>query len=179
MTGSSLVTLQKDAEGRIFSLRGQPVILDSDLAAFYGVKTGNLNQRTRENAARFPEDFCFRLTVKEVEVLRYENRISKAGRGGRRSLPWVYTFKGAMNASGILKSPKAAEVAVAIPRAFEKMALQLQASEALVERVRRLEYDTITRAEFEKLKKDIRRSFSHLGDAVDDIEKRLPSELEP
>lgn len=119
--------LQKEAEERIFTVRGCQVIFDSDLAEFYGVPTGRLNKQAKDNEARFPEDFRFQLSQEEYANLRFENRISRSGQqhGGRRYLPWAYTYKGALTAAGVLKTERADAVAVAVARAFEAMASQL------------------------------------------------------
>lgn len=79
-------------EAMIYLIRGQKVMLDSDLAELYGVETKALNRQVTRNEVRFPEDFMFRLTSEEHESLRCQNGTSKDGRGGRRYLPLV--FKG-------------------------------------------------------------------------------------
>lgn len=74
---------------KIYEVRGQKVMLDRDLAAMYGVTTGNLNKAVKRNLGRFPEDFMFQLTAEEFERVRsliFQNGISK-GRGGRRYMP--------------------------------------------------------------------------------------------
>jgi hypothetical protein len=74
-------------EKAILSIRGEKVMLDSDLAELYGVETKVLNQAVKRNAVRFPADFCFRLVAEEAEEvdrLRSQIVTSKAGRGGRR-----------------------------------------------------------------------------------------------
>jgi hypothetical protein len=74
-------------ESLIYLVRGQRVILDSDLAKLYGVETRTLNQAVKRNVDRFPEDFMFQLTADEDTALRSRIVISKKGRGGRRYLP--------------------------------------------------------------------------------------------
>ena len=92
--GSELeVTVVESVESLIRTVRGQRVMLDSDLASIYGVTTHRLNEQLKRNEVRFPEDFAFRLTPKEYEVLRSQIAISKS-RGGRRYLPWVFTEHG-------------------------------------------------------------------------------------
>lgn len=68
----------------ILLIRGKKVMLDVDLATLYGVETNALNRAVKRNMDRFPEDFMFQLTLEETERLRYQNGISKTGRGGRR-----------------------------------------------------------------------------------------------
>jgi hypothetical protein len=72
---------------RIYLIRGEKVMLDSDLAEMYGVPTNRMNEQVKRNIERFPEDFAFQLTVEEFEALMSQIAISNAGRGGRRKLP--------------------------------------------------------------------------------------------
>src|SRR5215469_11024780 len=78
-------------ERRIYLIRGQKVMLDSDLAELYQVLTKNLNLAVRRNSERFPEDFMFQLTEDEARLLRLQFATSKTGSGGRRYLPYVFT----------------------------------------------------------------------------------------
>jgi ORF6N domain len=77
----------------ILILRGQRVILDSDLAAIYGVSTGRLNEAVKRNIERFPEDFMLRLSAAEYAALISQIATSKPGRGGRRKLTWAFTLR--------------------------------------------------------------------------------------
>jgi hypothetical protein len=90
----------------ILLVRGLKVMLDSDLAGLYGVKTKELNKAVLRNKTRFPEDFMFRLTAKEQERLRFQIGTSK-GRGGRRYLPYVFTQEGVAMLSSVLRSQRA------------------------------------------------------------------------
>ncbi len=105
----------------ILTLRGQRVLLDSDLAALYGVSTGNLNKAVRRNLDRFPEDFMFQLHPEEAEALRFHSGISNKGRGGRRYLPYAFTQEGVAMLSSVLSSPTAVQVNIAIMRAFMRL----------------------------------------------------------
>ena len=87
---------QEVIEKKIYLMRGQKVMLDSDLAKIYGVTTTRLNQQVNRNHDRFPEDFMFQLTKKEFESLILQLATSKKGRGGRRKLPYVFTEHGAI-----------------------------------------------------------------------------------
>ena len=73
---------------QIYVIRGQSVMLDSDLAELYGVSTSRLNEQVKRNARRFPDDFSFQLTAEEALMSQFA--ISKGGRGGRRKLPRVF-----------------------------------------------------------------------------------------
>jgi carbamoylphosphate synthase small subunit len=108
-------------EARIIELRGNKVILDSDLAALYGVETRTLNQAVRRNAQRLPADFVFRITAEEEAGLRSQSVISNAGRGGRRYLPLAFTEHGALMVASILNSREAIEMSVFIVRAVARL----------------------------------------------------------
>lgn len=117
---------------RIFKIRERLVVLDSDLAALYGVVTGNFNKAVARNQTRFPADFGFALTRTEYASLLFQIGIAK-GRGGRRTPPRVFTEHGAIMAAGILNSPRAVAMSVAVVRAFVSMRREL-ASHADLER---------------------------------------------
>jgi hypothetical protein len=101
---------------KILLVWGVKVMLDSDLAKLYGVKTKNLNLQVKRNIRRFPRDFMFKLS--KDEVLRLQNATSK--RGGRRYAPYVFTEQGVPMPSSILSSERAVQVNIAIMRAFVK-----------------------------------------------------------
>ncbi len=108
-------------EARIRTIRGEPVMLDDDLAAVYKVSTRALNQAIRRNRKRFPEDFAFRLSEEEFAALRSQSVISNPGRGGRRYPPWAFTEHGAIMAASVLNSPRAVEMSVFVVRAFVRL----------------------------------------------------------
>jgi cob(I)alamin adenosyltransferase len=92
-------------EQTIFLVRGRKVILDEDLARVYGVTTKRLNQQVQRNAERFPDDFSFVLTGKELAALRLQIATSNVGRGGRRYQPRAFTEHGAVMAASVLNTP--------------------------------------------------------------------------
>lgn len=109
-------------EKRIFLIRGQKVMLDSDLADLYGVDTKRLNEQVRRNPKRFPVDFMFQLTVREAESLRSQNATLKTGRGQHRKyLPHVFTEQGVAMLSSVLNSDRAILVNVEIIRVFVRL----------------------------------------------------------
>src|SRR6478736_5456983 len=118
--------------------RGQKVLLDSDLAALYGVTTGNLNKAVARNRARFPSDFCFRLRRDETKSLIFQFGISKS-RGGRRHLPYVFTEQGVAMLSSVLNSERAVKVNIAIMRAFVKLREALDTNRELARKFAELE----------------------------------------
>ncbi len=126
-------------EGLILSIRGQRVMLDSDLADIYGVPTGQLNQAVKRNLERFPSDFAFVLTRQEFTALISQSVISKIGRGGRQTLPWVFTEHGVVMLASVLSSPTAIEASVRIVRAFLLMREQLALNGVLAAKLSAIE----------------------------------------
>jgi hypothetical protein len=127
-------------EDRILTIRGQRVILDRDLATMYGVATFRFNEAVKRNQGRFPPDFAFRLEPQEVAALISQSAMSKpVGRGGRRTLPWVFTEHGAVMAANVLKSSKAVQMSVFVVRAFMKMREQLLTRAELEARLTQIE----------------------------------------
>ena len=96
-------------------------MLDADLAALYQVETFNLNKAVKRNLDRFPEDFMFQLTKQEWDSLRFQNGISNAGRGGRRTAPYAFTEQGVAMLSSVLNSHRAVQVNIVIVRTFVKL----------------------------------------------------------
>jgi hypothetical protein len=129
---------QNAVEDRIRTIRRKHVILDADLAVFYGVEVRALTQAMKRNPDRFPDDFVFQLNESEFESLRSQDVTSK-GRGGRRYRPYVFTEQGAIQVSSVLRSPKAAEVSVAVARAFVAMRTRLHSLEQLPGTVREIQ----------------------------------------
>lgn len=108
-------------ESMIYVIRGQRVMLDSDLAKLYGVETKNLNKAVQRNKRRFPDDFMFQLSEIEEESLRFQFGTSKAGKGGRRYLPYVFTENGIAMLSSVLSSDRAVDINISIMRIFTKL----------------------------------------------------------
>lgn len=111
----------KTLKDQIHVIRGLRVMLDADLADFYGVATKVLNQAVRRNIHRFPEDFAFQLTTEEFAELRSQTVTSNTGRGGRRFRPWAFTEHGVVMLASILNSAVAIAASVEIVRAFMRL----------------------------------------------------------
>ncbi len=130
-------------EPRIHTIRGQRVMLDSDLAEIYGTSTMRLNEQFRRNRKRFPADFAFVLTRQEFALLVSQIAISKKGRGGRRQPPVAFTEHGAIMLASVLNSDIAVEASVRVVRAFVKLREMVsgnaQLATKLVELERRLD----------------------------------------
>lgn len=106
---------------KIYEIRNQKVMLDSDLAELYGVETKRLNEQIRRNLDRFPEDFMFQLTASEWQSLRSQIATSKIGRGGRTYLPNVFTEHGVLMLSSVLNSQQAISVNIQVVRVFARL----------------------------------------------------------
>ncbi|HEU5125925.1 MAG TPA: ORF6N domain-containing protein [Verrucomicrobiae bacterium] len=176
-------------ENLIYQIRGYRVLLDSDLAALYGVPTKALNQAVRRNLERFPEDFMFQLTPEEAErLLRSQivtlnsgiNEIDSKGKKDNRSQivtgsqkhrdprfrPFAFTEQGVAMLSSVLRSPRAVQVNIEIMRTFVRLRQWLASNAELSKRLNDLEqkYDDQFRAVFEAIR-----------ELMDDSEIELPS----
>jgi phage regulator Rha-like protein len=137
-TGKLLVPVEL-IERRIYLIRGQKVMIDSDLAELYQVPTKSLNLAVRRNSERFPEDFMFQLTKEEFENLRFQFETSSSGYGGRRYLPYAFTEHGVAMLSSVLNSARAVQMNILIIRAFVKIRELLASHKDLANRVEKLE----------------------------------------
>ena len=129
----------KRIEDMIFLVRGQRVMLDSDLAEIYGVPAKRLNEQVGRNLKRFPSNFAFQLTEQEWEGLRSQIATSKKGRGGRRYLPWVFTEHGALQLTSVLNSQTAIDASIRVVQVFISMREQLAAHKELAGKLAELE----------------------------------------
>ena len=138
---------------RIYLIRDEKVMLDSDLAELYGVPTSRLNEQFKRNIDRFPEDFAFQLTSQEFEALRSQIATLKpAGRGQHRKYrPWVFTEHGVAMLSSVLRSSKAVQVNIAIIRTFVKLRQILASHKDLARKVQ--EHDRHISILFDTVKK--------------------------
>jgi hypothetical protein len=143
----------------VYLIRGQRVMLDSDLARLYGVETKALNQAVKRNIDRFPEDFYFECTINDLDDLRsqivtakIENDIT-AWNYKRRVKPFLFTENGLAMLSGVLHSPRAVKVNIAIMRIFTKLLSYLLMENATDKRVDKLEIEAthVFKTVFERL----------------------------
>jgi ORF6N domain len=151
---------------RIFVLRAQKVLLDTDLAALYGVDTRRLNEQVRRNRQRFPQDFIFELSRDEYANLKSQIATSSlvagdaqpASHGGRRKLPMAFTEHGAIMAATVLSSPRAVEVSVYVVRAFLKLRELVATHQGMAKRLDALEAKLEEKTESLAMQHD---TFSH------------------
>ena len=139
MIESELPIRREMIEQKIYLIRGQRVILDSDLATLYGVTTFNLNKAVKRNMDRFPIDFMFQLDAQEFESLRFQLGISNLGRGGRRYCPYAFTEQGVAMLSSVLHSKQAVHVNIEIMRAFVRFRELLATHKDLARKLEELE----------------------------------------
>src|SRR6266404_2804158 len=148
----TLVVTKDQIDSMIRSIRGVRVMLDSDLAAIYGVSTKRLNEQVKRNLDRFPADFMFQLTAKEAVALRSQIATGSKSRsilksqiatssshGGRRSHPYAFTEYGALMAANVLNSERAVQMSVFVIRAFVKMRETLLGTRELAKKLALLE----------------------------------------
>jgi hypothetical protein len=149
----SLIPVER-IERAILLVRGHKVILDSDLASLYGVRTKRLNEQVSRNRARFPPDFMFRLRVPEVAALRSQIATTTPGRGGRRYRPYVFTEHGALMAATVLNSRVAVRVSIQIVRTFVRLRRLLATHAQLARKLTELErrYDAQFKAVFDAIR---------------------------
>ncbi|RLA66974.1 MAG: ORF6N domain-containing protein [Epsilonproteobacteria bacterium] len=145
----------KIIESMIYIIRGQKVMLDSDLAKLYEVETKALKRAVRRNIERFPHDFMYELTKEELENWRYQFGTSNKEKMGLRIPPFAFTEQGVTMLSSVLKSSKAIQVNISIVRIFIKMRKLLLSEESLTDRMGKLEKgtDKLFRVVFERLDK--------------------------
>ena len=155
-------------QSKIALIRDQQVLLDRDLARFYGVEVSQMNRQVKRNIERFPEDFMFQLTKAENDALKCQYGISKQ-RGGDRRLPYAFTEQGVAMLSGLLRSEVAIAANIMIMRAFVTMRRFLTMNAQIYQRLDRIEgqqlIDNQWRAETE----------SKIETILDKLEEKTPS----
>jgi hypothetical protein len=142
----------------ILLIRGERVILDSDLAGLYGVEARSLNQAVARNRARFPEDFMFRLSAEESDALRRNSSqtvMSSRKHRGRAYRPYAFTEQGVAMLSSVLRSPRAVEVNIAIMRTFVQLRRLMDSNRSLARKIEAMEkkYDEQFAVVFDAIKR--------------------------
>jgi hypothetical protein len=149
---------------KIYMIRDQKVMLDSDLAELYGVETGRLNEQVKRNLYRFPEDFMFQLSNEEWESLISQIAISNKGRGGRRKLPYAFTEHGVLMLSSVLNSKQAIHVNIHIMRVYTRLRELLLAHKDVFIRMEQFEKQMI------KQDQKIELLFTYLNKFMDKVD---------
>ena len=138
--GKQITVLAKHTDSKILLIRGQSVILDTDLAELYGVPVKQLNQQVKRNARRFPDDFVIQLSAEEAANLRSQIVTSSSSHGGRRSLPYAFTEHGTIMAASVLNSERADDMSIFVVRAFVRMREALAANQQILSKLTELEH---------------------------------------
>ena len=156
---TSALTRIENIARAILVLRGHRVLLDTELAALYGVTTRRLNEQVRRNRSRFPADFLFELSAEEFANLK--SHFATSSWGGRRKLPWAFTEHGAIQAANVLNSPRAIAMGIYVVRAFVQLREVLASNKDLARKLAALErslvaLDLKTRRQFKEVYEAIR-----------------------
>ena len=163
MKNVSLIPIEK-ITSKIYLIRKEKVMLDSDLADLYGVETKVLVQAIKRNIDRFPKDFMFQLTADQYKILR--SQFVTSNWGGRRYPPYVFTEQGVAMLSSVLKSKGAVKVNIAIMRAFVELRKFLYSNDKLAVKLNELEKETKKR--FEEHQKQISLIFEAIKQLIKD-----------
>ncbi len=147
----------------IVFIRGERVMLDSDLAVLYGVEARALNQAVARNRPRFPEDFMFRLSASEAEAIRNSSQTVMSSRRGRAYRPYAFTEQGVAMLSSVLRSLRAVEVNIAIMRTFVQLRRLMDSNRQLARKIEALEkkYDEPFAIVFDAIKGLIAEESAH------------------
>ncbi len=135
--------IENEISGRVHTVKGRQVMLDADLAKLYGVETKHLKRQVQRNIDRFPSDFMFQLTARELAGLRYQigtsNTLIDSERGGSRVLPLAFTEQGVAMLSSVLNSERAIQVNIRIIRVFTRMREVLMAHKDILHKLEQME----------------------------------------
>ena len=158
-TGHKTLMLSEAVEGKILFIRGHRVMLDADLAEIYRVTTKRLNEQVKRNHSRFPGDFMFRLTAREVGELN-RSQIATGSQKHRdpRFPPYAFTEHGAVMLASVLNSTVAVEASIQVVRAFIRIRTILAAHKELARKLEELErkYDARFKVVFEAIRQLMR-----------------------
>jgi hypothetical protein len=166
MENNKLIVPDEIVISKIYYIRNQKVMLDSDLAELYGVETRRLNEQVNRNMDRFPEDFMFRLNEGEFQSLM--SQIATSKRGGRRKLPYVFTEHGVLMLSSVLNSKQAIQVNIQVMRIFTRIRQMLVDNTEI-----RLEVEKI-KNKLENQDKNMEIVFKYLDELLETQEKPNP-----
>ncbi|HVA99515.1 MAG TPA: ORF6N domain-containing protein [Bacteroidia bacterium] len=163
---TALMIADEVVMSKIYFIRGQKVMLDSDLAELYGVETRRLNEQVKRNSERFPTDFMITLNEKEFENLKSQNATSSWG--GKRKLPNAFTEHGVLMLSSVLNSSQAIQVNIQIMRIFTRIRQMFSDNTELRLAIEKLERKT------ENHTKNIELVFHYLDELLEKKEHPKP-----
>lgn len=152
---------------KIYLIRNQKIMLDSDLAELYGIETKRLNEQVTRNIDRFPEDFMFRLNENEYQILK--SQIATSRHGGKRKLPLVFTDYGVLMLSSVLNSKQAIQVNIQVMRVFTRIRQMLADNTEI-----RLEVEKI-KNKLDNQDKNMEIVFRYLDELLEKQERPVPT----
>ena len=168
---STAIVTATNIESKIFTIRGQGVMIDSDLAEMYGVETKRLKEQVKRNIERFPDDFMFQLTSEEAVALsRSQNATLKQGQNVKY-LPFAFTEHGVLMLSSVLRSEQAIEVNISIMRVYSKMKELLILNKDVLLKLEKLEKST------DNNNKDIQTIFSYIKKLIEQPAKEKTTRI--
>jgi len=169
---SSTILSEEAIINKIFLVRGRKVMLDRDLAEMYGVETRLLNQAVRRNARRFPDDFMFQLTPKELSDWRSQNVMSNKEKMGLRKLPLAFTEHGVSMLSSVLNSETDVEVNIQIIRIFSRMRQLLLTHKDILIKLEQIEMKLLKQGnKMKKHEEEIRVIFTALKQLLNPVQE--------
>ena len=168
---STTIVTATNIESKIYTIRGQGVMIDSDLAEMYGVETKRLKEQVKRNIERFPDDFMFQLTSEETVALsRSQNATLKQGQNVKY-LPFAFTEHGVLMLSSVLRSEQAIEVNISIMRVYSKMKELLMLNKDVLLKLEKLEKST------DNNNKDIQTIFSYIKKLIEQPAKEKTTRI--
>jgi hypothetical protein len=171
----AIVIAEKAIISKIYLIRGKKIMLDRDLAELYGVETKVLNQAVRRNGKRFPEDFMFQLTMRELEDWKSQIVTSNKEKMGLRKLPFAFTEQGVAQLSSVLNSETAIEVNIQIIRIFTRMRELLLKHKDILIKLEQMEKKMMKQGgKLQKHDQDIRLIFEYLKKLLDPPQEPRP-----
>ena len=163
----------EDIKNLIYTVRGKQVMLDSDVAMLYHYETKKINQAVKRNIERFPENFCFQLTEKEMQLLRSQIvTLNKKGRGQHKKyLPYVFTEQGIAMLSALLKNEIAVQISIKIMDAFVEMRKFLSLNSAIFQRLTNVELTLLAQG------KELTKHEMQFEKVFDELQKKTEKEF--
>ena len=157
----AIIISEKTIESKIYFIRGQKVMMDSDLAEMYGVETKALKQAVKRNMDKFPDDFMFELTAKEAEDFSRSHFVTLKRGHNIKYLPFAFTEYGVLMLSSVLRSKQANDVNIRIMRVYSKMKELIMLNKDILLKLEKLERSS------DKHDKDIQIIFSYIKKLIE------------
>ncbi len=167
----AIAITETSIESKIYLVRGQKVMMDSDLAEMYGVETRVLKQAVKRNIGKFPIDFMFEMTDTELSNWRSQNVTSNSIKMGLRYKPFCFTEHGVLMISSVLRSKQANDVNISIMRVYTKIKEMLNMNKDILLKIEKLENTT------DKNNQDIKIIFSYIKKLIEQPKKEKTSRI--